>query len=65
MMSSWAVGAMVRTCELLETAFGTGSCRIEPLDGRDAPGAVHEWTLIFEPRLSAGDEKCSCDSVDR
>lgn len=65
MMSSWAVGAIVRTCELLEAAYGTGSCRVEPLNGFGKAGAVHEYTLVFEPGSSAGDERCSCDAVER
>lgn len=71
MMSSWAVGALARTCELLRQAFGEESCRVEPLgadvvttrDGKRR--ANHEWTMVFDPQLSSGDRKCSCDTVGR
>lgn len=70
MMSSWAVGALVRTCELLQDAFGTESCRVEPLDAPNSSriakaGANHDWAMVFEPQLSSGDQKCSCDTVGR
>ena len=70
MMSSWAVGALARTCELFQDAYGAGSCRVEPsnaaITGPEAePGANHEWGMVFEPQLSRGDQRCSCDTVGR
>lgn len=72
MMHSWALGILLRTCELLNATFGTESCSVDPMSGHttDSMGvrtAVHSRTLTFEPRLSPeyGDAKCSCDDVDR
>ena len=68
MMSSWAVGALARTCGLLREAFGEESCRVGPMSATDREGkrvASHEWTMVFEPDLSTGDQRCSCDAVGR